>query len=85
MEKIEPTKKQVFDELRYSIGCCWLGGTGCQCYIRQLYYCFNETKKRLTKTEYTEEEIKEAQARNAEAMDNIKKALDNFHGIEGGK
>lgn len=81
MEKIEPTKKQVFDELRYSTGCCWLGGTGCQCYSRQLCYCFNETKKRLTKTEYTEEEIKEAQARNAEAMDNIKKALDNFHGV----
>ena len=81
MEKIEPTKKQVFDELRYVTGCCWIGGSGCHCHSRQLCQCFNEMKERLTKIEYTKEEIAEAQKRNAEAMDNIKKALDNFHGV----
>ena len=81
MEKIEPTKKQVFEELRCGKGCCWLGGHNCHCYSRQLKQCFEEKKKSLTKTILTEEEIKEAQSRNAEAMDNIKKALDNFYGV----
>ena len=79
MEKIEPTKKQVFDELRYGTGCCWLGGSGCHCYSRQLCQCFNEMKERLTTIEYTKEEIAEAQKRNAKAMQDIAHALALFH------
>ena len=79
MRKEVPTKKQVFDELRYNTGCCWLGGSGCHCCSRQLYQCFNEMKERLTRTEYTEEEIAEAQKRNAKAMQDIEQALAVFH------
>lgn len=79
MRKEVPTKKQVFDELRYGTGCCWLGGSGCYCYSRQLCNCFNEMKERLTRTEYTEEKIAEAQKRNAKAMQDIAQALALFH------
>ena len=79
MRKEVPTKKQVFDELRHVTGCCWLGGSSCHCYSRQLCKCFNEMKERLTRTAYTEEEIAEAQKRNAKAMQDISHALALSH------
>lgn len=58
MKVIKPTKKQVFDELRNN-GCCWVGGSGCECKSRQLKPCYQETEKFLTKIEKTPEEIRQ--------------------------
>lgn len=80
MQVGNPTKQEVFDELRRNIGCCWLGGTGCQCHSRQLGQCFKETERSLTKTILTDEEIKEGQARNAVAMKEIKDMLNSAFG-----
>ena len=77
MEIIKPTKKQVFDELRNG-GCCWLGGQGCECKSRQLCNCYKEAETRLTKTEYTAEEIEENKRQNAKAMQEIEEALKIF-------
>jgi hypothetical protein len=79
METIPPTKEQVWNELRCQ-GCCWLGGNGCHCYSRQLKQCFAETEKRLTKTEYNEEEIAEKQKRNAKVMEDIDRMLGEIFG-----
>ena len=75
MEIIKPTKKQVFDDLRKNTGCCWLGGSKCHCYSRQLCDCYNDTERRLTKTILTEEEIKAGQEQNAKAMREIDNIL----------
>lgn len=80
MQVIKPTKQEVFDELRKNIGCCWLGGAGCQCRTRQLGQCFKETEKNLTKTILTDEEIKAGQARNAAAMKAIEDMLNSAFG-----
>ena len=82
MQVVKPTKQEVFDELRKNIGCCWLGGIGCQCHNRQLGQCFQETERQLTKTVLTGEEIKEGQARNAAAMREIKNILNSIFGDE---
>ncbi len=44
----EPTRKEIFDELRKD-GCCWLGGQGCECFSRQLCVCFDEKKREMTR------------------------------------
>lgn len=74
MKVIKPTKKEVFDSLRAS-GCCWLGGHGCTCYSRQLKQCYHEEEKRLKKTVYAEDEIKQMQIENQKAMQEIEKAI----------
>lgn len=39
-------------------GCTWCGGYGCECHGRiNMGTCFEMTKKRLTRKEYTEGEI----------------------------
>lgn len=68
MEIIKPSKKDVFNSLRAS-GCCWLGGRGCECISRQLGSCFADEEKRLTKTVYTEDEIKQIQSECKEAWE----------------
>lgn len=80
MQVVKPTKQEVFDELRKNIGCCWLGGAGCQCHSRQLSQCFKATEKNLTKTILTGEEIKAGQARNAAAMKEIEDMLNSAFG-----
>ena len=80
MQVIKPTKQEVFDELRKNIGCCWLGGAGCQCRTRQLGQRFKNKKKNLTKTILTGEEIKAGQARNAAAMKAIEDMLNSAFG-----
>ena len=77
MQRITPTKKEVFDELR-SWGCCWLGCQGCECKSRQLRVCYTDAERRLTRTEYTEEEIREAQERNAKEMKELSDILDEY-------
>lgn len=78
MKIIKPTKEQIFRELRKT--CCWLGGSGCECKSRQLSVCYADTEKFLTKTEYTEEEIKQKQKQNQKAMKDIEKALNDAWG-----
>ena len=73
MKVIKPTKQEVFNSLRQG-GCCWLGGHGCECYSRQLKSCFELEEKRLTRTEYTEEEIEQAKAKDA--LKELFKAMD---------
>lgn len=80
MQVIKPTKQEVFDELRKNIGCCWLGGAGCQCCNRQLGQCFKETENNLTRTILTGDEIKAGQARNAAAMKEIEDMLNSAFG-----
>lgn len=80
MQVIKPTKQEVFRELRQFTGCCWLGGTGCECRSRQLGICYKEAEQRLTKTILTDEEIKAGQARNAAAMKEIEDMLNSAFG-----
>lgn len=80
MQVVKPTKQEVFDELIKNIGCCWLGGTGCQCRSYQLVQCFKETERSLTKTILTDEEIKAGQARNEAAMKDIEDMLNSTFG-----
>lgn len=80
MQVIKPTKQEVFRELRQFTGCCWLGGTGCECRSRQLGICYKEAEQRLTKTILTDEEIKQAQEQNQKSMDAITNALNELFG-----
>ena len=82
MKTIEPTKNEIFREMR-CIGCCWLGGHDCECHRKVNWNscfeetkkrwnsCFEETKKRLTVTELTDEEIMQGQAHNKAVWDEI--------------
>lgn len=63
MITIRPTKQQVFNSLREK-GCCWIGGHGCECYSRQICQCYAEEEARLTKSEPSAAEIKQAQEDN---------------------
>ena len=64
MKVIKPSKEEVWESLKAN-GCCWLGGNGkCKCYSRSLSECFKAEEKRLTRTEYTAEEIKQKQEQN---------------------
>lgn len=82
MKIIEPTHKEIMQ----SLNCGWFGSYRkgqCECYSRcQFKDCYEREKKILTRIEYTEEEIKEAQEQNAKAMADIAKALDEFYGEE---
>ena len=83
MKEIKPTKQEVFAELRKQ-GCCWLVGMGkgCECYSRQLYHCYADAERRLTRHEYTEEEIAEARKDHEKTMRDIKSMLDELFGNE---
>lgn len=74
MKVKEPSKQEVFNSLR-AFGCCWLGGQGCECKSRQLSSCYKAEQSRLTKTMLTEEEIKQAKANNAKAMNELAELL----------
>ena len=74
MKVITPTEKEVFNSLRLS-GCIWCGGHGCQCYSRQLENCYKQEEERLTRVEYTEEEIKEFQEVNKKTWQDIEEVL----------
>ena len=80
MKKIEPTHKEVMEDL----DCCYYGYWHkgiCECRSpSQFKSCCEAAKKRLTKTVLTEEEIKQEQKTNAKAMLDIERALAIFHG-----
>lgn len=82
MKIIEPTHKEIMQYLM----CGWFGSYEngeCECESRcQFKDCYENAKKFLTRTEYTPEEIQEAQEHNTKAMQDIKKALDEFWGEE---
>ena len=82
MKIIEPTKNEIFRDMKMS-GCTWCGGRGCECHMRtNISGCFNDTKKRLTKIEYTAQEIEEGIKENMQAMKEIDIALEAlFNGI----
>lgn len=81
MKEIKPTKQEVFADLRAQ-GCCWLVGMGkgCECYSQTLRQCYADAEKRLTRHEYTQEEIEERQKENAEAVKAIFDCLDEVFG-----
>lgn len=81
MKEIKPTKQEVFAELRRA-GCCWLVGMGkgCECYSRQLYHCYAEAERQLTRYEYTDEEITEAKKVNEIKVNEIYDLLDEIFG-----
>lgn len=59
MKIIIPTKKEVFEAMR-SDGCTWCGGCGCECTARiNMKICFELAKNRMTKKEYTANELEE--------------------------
>ena len=80
MEKISPSHKEIMDYL----DCCWFTSYHkgiCECKSKcQFKDCYAEAKKRLTKTVYTEEEIKQKQEQNKKSMNDIERALRLFHG-----
>ena len=75
MKTIEPTHKEI---MRY-LNCCHYGyynKNQCVCHNhKQFKYCYENAKKRLTNTEYTEEEIAEAKEHNKKAMEELDRAL----------
>ena len=80
MKVITPTEKEVFNSLRLG-GCTWCGGQGCQCYSRQLKNCYKEEEKRLTRVEYTEEEIREFQEVNKKTWEDIDEVLNSLFDV----
>lgn len=78
MKVIEPTKREVFDEMK-ACGCTWCGGHGCECHMKvNMSGCFNDTKKRLTRTEYTEDEIREQVQENEKAIKEYMEAIKEY-------
>ena len=75
MKIIEPTNKEIMQFL----DCChysrWHKGQ-CTCHTREQFKsCYEQAKRQLTRTEYTEEEIQQGRERNAKAMEAINKAI----------
>ncbi len=77
MKKIEPSHIEIMK----SLNCGWFGSYDrkkCMCHDRgQFKYCYQKEKQRLTKTEYTEDEIIEMKRQNEIAMKELKEAIDN--------
>ena len=64
------------------LDCChyskWHRGQ-CTCHNRgQFKSCYEQAKRQLTRTEYTEEEIQQAREENAKAMEAINKAIEEL-------
>ena len=74
MKIIEPTKKEVFEAMKLD-GCTWCGGYGCVCTARiNMSTCFKLAEQRMTRKEYTVEEIEAMKNQPNEA----KEAFDEF-------
>ena len=76
MKVIEPTHKEI---MKY-LNCGYYGyynKNKCQCHNpKQFKFCYEEAKKRLTYTEYTEEEIKKM--KEEAKIDNPNDAMKGF-------
>ena len=67
MRIIEPTKKEVFEAMKMD-GCTWCGGCGCECTARiNMRTCFELAEKRMTRKEYTDDEIEAMKSQPCEA------------------
>lgn len=75
MKVIEPTHKEI---MKY-LDCCYYGKWHkgiCECHSPcQFKDCYENAKRQLTRTEYTDEEIQKMQEENAKAMAEIDKVL----------
>lgn len=75
MKIIEPTHKEI---MRY-LNCGYYGywnKNKCQCHNqKQFKSCYESAKERLTRTEYTEEEIAVQREHNKKAMQEMNEAL----------
>lgn len=80
MQVVKPTKNEVFTYLRKTIGCCWLGGSGCQCKSRQLSNCYADAERQLTKTIKTPEEMQQEQKEHEEFIADLNRILDELEG-----
>ena len=76
MKIIEPTHKEI---MKY-LNCCYYGywkKNQCECHNpKQFKVCYENAKKQLTRTEYTEEEIEKMKEQNKKAMQEFNEALD---------
>ena len=80
MERIEPTHKEIMENLDCYYYSRWHKGI-CECKSpNQFKSCYEAANKRLTRTVLTEEEIKKGQEANAKAMLDIERVLAIFHG-----
>lgn len=78
MKLIEPTHKEIMMDLDCCYYCRWHKGQ-CECHDpKQFKVCYEEAKKRLTRTELTEEEIRQGQKQNAKSTEAIDNALHEF-------
>lgn len=75
MKIIEPAHKDI---MKY-LDCCYYGKWHkgiCECHSpSQFKHCYENAKRRLTITEYTDEEIQKMQEENAKAMADIDRVL----------
>ena len=67
MKIIQPTKKEIFEQMKLD-GCTWCGGHGCECAMKiNMKVCIEQAKEFLTRKEYTEEEIAKLKTKRNEA------------------
>ena len=68
MTIIEPSHKEIIQYLDCCYYSCWHKGQ-CECHMpSQFKDCYEQAKKRLTRHILTDEEIRQAQEKNAKAM-----------------
>ena len=80
MQVIKPTKKEVFEQMKLE-GCTWCGGYGCECHYKiNFKTCFDQTEKRLSRTEYTPEEEAELTRKGNEARAELDAFLEELFG-----
>ena len=80
MQVIKPTKKEVFEQMKLE-GCMWFGGYGCECHYKiNFKTCFDQTEKRLSRTEYIPEEEAELTRQGNEARAELDAFLEELFG-----
>lgn len=78
MKRIEPTHIEIMKNLN-CVHHGYLGRHKCVCTSPHMFKgCYEIEKERLTKIEYTEEEIQEQIAQNATAMNKLEKSINEL-------
>lgn len=76
MKTIEPTHKEIMRYLNCGFYGYW-NKNQCECHNHKHFkVCYENAKKQLTKTEYTEEEIAKQKEHNKKVMEELDNALD---------
>lgn len=79
MKKIEPTHKEIMKYLDCGLYSKYHKGQ-CMCYTKENFSdCYENAKRFLTKMELDAEEIRALQEKNTKAMEELKKALNDFY------